>query len=442
MKGAALDSFWMPFTPNRQFKAAPRLVASAEGITYRTPEGREVLDGTSGLWCVGAGHRHPRISEAMKRQIDTLDFASNFQVGHPGAFALAERIAALAPPGLDRVFLVNSGSEACDTAMKIALAYAQARGEGQRSLFVGRERAFHGVGFGGISVGGMTANRRAFGNAMLRSDHLRATWDPHTQAFVRGQPAQGAEMADELESRIIALHDASNIAAVIVEPVAGSTGVLVPPEGYLQRLRDICDRHGLLLVFDEVITGFGRLDAWFAAQAFGVVPDMIVFAKTVTNGAAPLGGVIVSRVIHDTLMHGPPHLAELMHGYTCSGHPLACAAALAMIETIEAEALFERVHALAPHFEEAVHALADAPGVISIRNIGLAAGIELAPVPGAPGQRGAQAHAAAFDHGLLTRAPGDTLVLAPPFICERSDVDRIVDRLRAAISDTFEGHPR
>jgi beta-alanine--pyruvate transaminase len=437
MNPNTLDSFWMPFTPNRQFKAAPRLVASAEGIAYRTPEGREVLDGTSGLWCVGAGHRHPRISEAMKRQIDTLDFASNFQVGHPGAFALAERIAALAPPGLDRVFFVNSGSEACDTAMKIALAYAQARGEGQRSLFVGRERGFHGVGFGGISVGGMTANRRAFGNAMLRSDHLRATWDPHTQAFVRGQPQQGAEMADELETRIIALHDASNIAAVIVEPVAGSTGVLVPPEGYLRRLRDICDRHGLLLIFDEVITGFGRLGAWFAAQAFGVVPDMIVFAKTVTNGAAPLGGVIVSRAIHDTLMHGPPHRAELMHGYTCSGHPLACAAAQAMIETIAADALIERVQALSPHFEQAVHALADAPGVISIRNIGLAAGIELAPVPGAPGQRGAQAQAAAFDHGLLTRAPGDTLVLAPPFVCERSDIDRIVDRLRAAICHTF-----
>jgi beta-alanine--pyruvate transaminase len=439
---AALDSFWMPFTPNRQFKAAPRLVASAEGITYRTPEGREVLDGTSGLWCVGAGHRHPRISEAMKRQIDTLDFASNFQVGHPGAFALAERIAALAPPGLDRVFLVNSGSEACDTAMKIALAYAQARGEGQRNLFVGRERAFHGVGFGGISVGGMTANRRAYGSAMLRSDHLRATWDAHTQAFVRGQPAQGAEMADELETRIIALHDASNIAAVIVEPVAGSTGVLVPPQGYLQRLRAICDRHGLLLIFDEVITGFGRLGTWFAAQAFGVVPDMIVFAKTVTNGAAPLGGVIVSRTIHDTLMQGPPHRAELMHGYTCSGHPLACAAALAMIETIEADTLIERVQTLAPHFEQAVHALADAPGVISIRNIGLAAGVELQPLPGAVGQRGAQVQAVAFERGLLTRAPGDTLVLAPPFVCEPHDIDRIVDRLRAAISDTFEGHPR
>ncbi|MBA3598395.1 MAG: aspartate aminotransferase family protein [Methylibium sp.] len=435
MNMPALDAFWMPFTPNREFKAAPRMVVSAEGLSYRTADGREVLDGTSGLWCVGAGHRHPRIAEAMKRQIDTLDFASNFQVGHPGAFALAERIAALAPPGLDRVFLVNSGSEACDTAMKIALAYWRSRGEGQRNLFVGRERGFHGVGFGGISVGGMTNNRRAFGGAMLRADHLRSTWDAQTQAFVRGQPAEGAAMADELETRIVALHDASNIAAVIVEPVAGSTGVLVPPVGYLQRLREICDRHGLLLVFDEVITGFGRLGAMFAAQAFGVVPDMILFAKTVSNGAAPLGGVIVSRKVHDSVMHGPPHLAELMHGYTCSGHPLACAAALATIDVLQEEDLPARVRELSPHFEAAVHSLADAPGVVSVRNIGLAAGIELAPLPGEPGRRGAEVQAAVFDRGMLTRAPGDTLVLAPPFISTRSDIDRMVELLRAAIND-------
>lgn len=431
-----LDAFWMPFTPNRQFKALPRLVVSAEGVAYRTTDGREVLDGTSGLWCVGAGHRHPRIAEAMKRQIDTLDFASNFQVGHPSAFALAERLAAVAPPGLDRVFLTNSGSEACDTAMKIALAYWRARGEGQRNLFVGRERGFHGVGFGGISVGGMTNNRRAFGTSLLRSDHLRSTWDAAAQSFVRGQPPTGAEMADELETRIVPLHDASAIAAVVVEPVAGSTGVLVPPRGYLKRLREICDRHGLLLVFDEVITGFGRLGAMFAAQAFGVVPDMIVFAKTVTNGAAPMGGVLVRRDIHDTLMLGPPHLAELMHGYTCSGHPLASAAALAMLEVIDTEALCERAAALAPHFENAVHALADAPGVVAIRNIGLAAGVELAPVPGAPGQRGAAAQAAAFDLGVLTRAPGDTLVLAPPFISTPAQIDRMVEALRAAIVAT------
>jgi beta-alanine--pyruvate transaminase len=434
---ARTDAFWMPFTPNRQFKAQPRLVASAQGVAYRTPEpeSREVLDGTSGLWCVGAGHRHPRIAEAMKRQIDTLDFASSFQVGHKGAFELAERIGALAPPGLDRVFLVNSGSEAIDTALKIALAHGRARGEGQRNLFIGRERGFHGVGFGGISVGGMTNNRRAFGAALLRSDHLRSTWDATTQAFVRGQPAQGAEMADELE-RLVALHDASNIAAVVVEPVAGSTGVLVPPLGYLQRLREICDRHGLLLIFDEVITGFGRLGAMFAAQAFDVVPDMIVFAKTVSNGAAPLGGVIVKREIHDALMRGPPHAAELMHGYTCSGHPLACAAGLAMLDVLEEEQLPQRVRELAPRFEAIVHALADAPGVISVRNIGLAAGIELAADASGPGVRGARAQAAAFDHGVLTRAPGDTLILAPPFVSTTDDIQRMADALRRAIDDT------
>ena len=436
MKTPPLDAYWMPFTPNRQFKSTPRLVVGAHGIAYRTSDGRDVLDGTSGLWCVGAGHRHPRIVEAMKRQLDTLDFASSFQVGHPLAFELAERLGALAPPGLDRVFLVNSGSEACDTALKIALAYWQAQGEGQRTLFVGRERGFHGVGFGGLAVGGMLNNRRAFGAALPRADHLRSTWDAATQAFVRGQPIAGAEMADELEDRIVALHGAGQIAAVVVEPVAGSTGVLVPPRGYLQRLREICTRHRLLLIFDEVITGFGRLGDMFAAQTFGVVPDMIVFAKTVSNGAAPLGGVLVRREIHDALMHGPPHLAELMHGYTCSGHPLACAAALAMLDTLAQDALPARVRELAPHFERAVHALAGTPGVVSVRNIGLAAGIELEADPGAIGARGQRAQAAAFDHGLLTRAPGDTLVLAPPFICEPSDIDTMVERLRAAIVST------
>jgi beta-alanine--pyruvate transaminase len=435
------DAFWMPFTPNRQFKASPRWVASAQGVAYRTPQGREVLDGTSGLWCVGAGHCHPRIAQAMKQQIDTLDFASSFQVGHAGAFELAERLGALAPPGLDRVFFTNSGSEAMDTALKIALAYWRAQGQGQRSLFVGRERGFHGVGFGGISVGGMLNNRRAFGAALLRSDHLRSTWDAATQAFVRGRPVQGAEMADELETRIIALHDASNIAAVVIEPVAGSTGVLVPPLGYLQRLRDICNRHGLLLIFDEVITGFGRLGQMFAAQALGVVPDMIVFAKTITNGAAPLGGVLVRRELHDTLMQGPPHLAELMHGYTCSGHPLACAAALAMLDVLQEERLPQRVQELAPRFEAIVHALADAPGVISIRNLGLAAGIELAADAAGAGRRGARAQAAAFERGVLTRAPGDTLILAPPFVSTPQDIQRMADALRQAIVDTAQQEP-
>ena len=430
---SSLDSFWMPFTPNRDFKTKPRMVSSASGVTYQTDDGRTILDGTSGLWCVGAGHQHPKISQAMKSQIDVLDFASSFQVGHPGAFKLADRIASIAPPGLDRVFLVNSGSEACDTAMKLALAYWRIQGQGQRNLFIGRERGFHGVGFGGISVGGMVNNRNAFGTSMLRSDHLRSTWDPEKQAFVKGQPEFGAEMADELENRIIALHGASNIAAVIVEPIACSTGVLVPPKGYLKRLREICDRHNLLLIFDEVITGFGRTGNMFASTTFDVVPDMILFAKTVTNGAAPLGGVIVKRSIHDALMQGPPHLAELMHGYTCSGHPLSCAAALAMIDVIEEEDLIGQVNALSPYFEEAVHSLAELDNVVSVRNFGLAAGIEPKAKEGAIGQRGFQAQALAFEKGVLTRAPGDTLVFAPPFITTRAQIDQMIDAFRSAI---------
>ncbi len=426
----------MPFTPNREFKASPRMVSSASGVTYQTEDGKTILDGTSGLWCVGAGHRHPKISEAMKTQIDVLDYASSFQVGHPGAFKLTDRIASLAPAGLDRVFLVNSGSEACDTAMKLALAYWRVRGEGQRNLFVGRERGFHGVGFGGISVGGMVNNRNAFGTSLLRSDHLRATWDPSTQAFVKGQPEHGVEMADELENRIIALHGAANIAAVVIEPIACSTGVLVPPKGYLKRIREICDRHQLLLIFDEVITGFGRTGNMFASTTFDVVPDMILFAKTVSNGAAPLGGVIVKRSIHDALMQGPPHLSELMHGYTYSGHPLACAAAIAMIDVIEQENLIDQVNTLSPYFEEAVHSLADLEQVVSVRNFGLAAGIELRAKDGAVGQRGFQAQALAFKHGVLTRAPGDTLVLAPPFITTRSQIDQMIDGFKKAIQET------
>ncbi len=426
----------MPFTPNREFKASPRIVSSASGVTYQTEDGKTILDGTSGLWCVGAGHRHPKISEAMKAQIDVLDYPSSFQVGHPGAFKLTDRIASIAPAGLDRVFLVNSGSEACDTAMKLALAYWRVRGEGQRNLFVGRERGFHGVGFGGISVGGMVNNRNAFGTSLLRSDHLRATWDPSTQAFIKGQPEHGVEMADELENRIIALHGAANIAAVVIEPIACSTGVLVPPKGYLKRIREICDRHQLLLIFDEVITGFGRTGNMFASTTFDVVPDMILFAKTVTNGAAPLGGVIVKRSIHDALMQGPPHLSELMHGYTYSGHPLACAAAIAMIDVIEQENLIDQVNTLSPYFEEAVHSLAELEQVVSVRNFGLAAGIELRAKDGAVGQRGFQAQALAFKHGVLTRAPGDTLVLAPPFITTRSQIDQMIDGFKKAIQET------
>jgi beta-alanine--pyruvate transaminase len=369
----------------------------------------------------------------MKAQIDKLDFASSFQVSHPSAFQLADRIASIAPPSLDRVFLVNSGSEACDTAMKLALAYWRVCGQGQRNLFIGRERGFHGVGFGGISVGGMVNNRNAFGTSLLRTDHLRSTWDPTNQAFIRGQPELGIEMADELESRIIALHGAGNIAAVIIEPIACSTGVLVPPKGYLKRIREICDRHQLLLIFDEVITGFGRTGNMFASTTFEVVPDMILFAKTVTNGAAPLGGVIMKRSIHDALMQGPPHMAELMHGYTCSGHPLSCAAALAMIDVIEQESLIDQVNALSPYFEEAVHSLAELDQVISVRNFGLAAGIELRAKEGAIGQRGAQAQALAFEKGVLTRAPGDTLVLAPPFITTRAQINQMIDTFKKVI---------
>jgi beta-alanine--pyruvate transaminase len=430
------DAFWMPFTPNRDFKLSPRLLASASGATYQTADGKSILDGISGLWCVGAGHRHPKIAKAMKAQIDTLDFASNFQVGHSGAFKLADRIASIAPTGLDRVFFVNSGSEACDTAMKMVLAYWRTRGQGHRTLFIGRERGFHGVGFGGISVGGMINNRNAFGASLLRSDHLRSTWEPATQGFVKGQPEHGYGMADELESRIIALHGADNIAAVIIEPIACSTGVLVPPKGYLKRIREICDRHQLLLIFDEVITGFGRTGNMFASTTFDVVPDIILFAKTVTNGASPLGGVIVNRAIHDTLMHGPRHMAELMHGYTYSGHPLSCAAALAMIDVIEEEGLLDQVNLLSPYFEEAVHSLADLEQVISIRNFGLAAGVELKAKQGAIGERGFNAQALAFQHGVLTRAPGDSLVLAPPFITTRSQIDQMIDGFRKAILET------
>jgi beta-alanine--pyruvate transaminase len=424
----------------RRTVAASAVSAAARtvihGAVHTTVNGQTVLDGTSGRWCVGAGHAHPYIAEAMKRQMDKPDFATSDPTAHPRAAALAERIADLAPSALKHVFLVNSGTEACDTALKIALAYWGAKGEGQRSLFVGRERGFHGIGFGGLSVGGMADHRQAFGHALLRADHLRATWDPATQAFVRGQPETGgAALADELENRIIALHGARNIAAVVLEPIACAAGVLVPPQGYLQRLRSICDHHGLLLIFDEVSTSFGRTGNVFAAQTFGVVPDMLLFAKTVSNGAAPLGGVIVSRAIHDTVMHGPAHLSALMQGYSHSGHPLACAAGHAMLDVMAQEDLVGRVSELSAYFADAVHSLADAPQVVSIRNAGLIAGIELAPRAHAPGERGAAAQTAALSHGLLIRATGDTLVLAPPFISTYSHIDDMVERLRLTITN-------
>jgi len=429
-----LGAWWMPFTANRAFRAKPRLLAGAEGMHYTTPDGRRVLDGIAGLWCCNAGHNRAPIVAAIRAQAGALDYAPPFQFGHPGAFALASRLAHLAPGDLDRVFLCGSGSEAVDTALKIALAYWQARGEGRRTRLIGRERGYHGVGFGGISVGGLSANRKAFGSLLPGVDHLPHTYDRERQAFTLGEPDWGAERADELE-RIVALHDASTIAAVIVEPMAGSTGVLPPPKGYLERLRAICDRHGLLLVFDEVITGFGRLGHAFAAERYGVVPDMICFAKGVTSGTVPMGGVLVREPIHAALMQGPTHVVELFHGYTYSGHPLACAAALATLDLYRDEDLFTRARALEVGFGQAVMSLKGLPNVLDIRTVGLAAGIDLAPKPGAPGLRGFEAMDRAFDAGLVLRAAGDTLALTPPLIASEDEIGRMVgitgDAIRA-----------
>ncbi len=423
----------MPFTANRAFKRAPRLIASAEGLYYRDDAGRIVLDGIAGLWCCNAGHNRAPIVAAIREQAGRLDYAPPFQFGHGPAFALAARVAALAPPGLDHVFFCNSGSEAVDTALKIALAYRHARGEGGRTRFVGRERGYHGVGFGGISVGGLPNNRRVFGHGLSGIDHLPHTYDRARQAFTIGEPEWGAHLADELE-RIVALHDAATIAAVIVEPMAGSTGVLPPPRGYLRRLRDICDRHGLLLIFDEVITGFGRLGYAFAAERYGVTPDMICFAKGVTSGAVPLGGVIVASSIHEQLMRGPEQAIELFHGYTYSGHPLACAAGLAALDLYRDEGLFERARAMEPVFAEAVMRLRGAPNVLDIRTVGLAAGIDLAPDPAGPGARGFAVMERAFhDHDLVVRVSGDTLALSPPLLIGADDISTLVERLDRAI---------
>lgn len=430
----SLEPLWMPFTANRQFKAAPRILVGARDMHFTAEDGRLVLDGTAGLWCVNAGHCRRPIVEAIQRQAAALDYAPLFQMGHPGEFRAAARVAEIAPAGLDRVFFTNSGSEAVDTALKIALAYHRARGEGHRTVLVGRERAYHGAGFGGMSVGGIPANRKTFGSQLPRVDHLPHTFDLEHNAFSRGQPRWGAHLADDLERRIIPLHDASNIAAVIVEPVAGSTGVLPPPEGYLERLRAICDRHGLLLVFDEVITGFGRTGAAFAAQSFGVTPDMIVFAKGVTSGAVPCGGVIVRREIYETVVGAaPPGTVEFAHGYTYSGHPLAMAAAEAALALYHEERLFERARALAPHFEQAVHSLRGAPYVIDIRNYGLMAGIELEPAPGAPGARAYRAFVECFERGVLTRVTADVLALSPPLIVTGAQIDEMVEAIRAAL---------
>ncbi len=432
----SLEAFWMPFSANRQFKAAPRLLASASGMHYRDVDGRQILDGAAGLWCCNAGHARERIVQAVQRQVATLDFAPNFQMGSPLPFVLAQRLAAIAPDGLDHVFFANSGSEAVDSAMKIALAWHRLRGEGQRTRFIGREKAYHGVGFGGISIGGLPNNRKWFGPLLPGVAHLRHTLDIDRNAFSRGLPAHGAELADDLE-RLIALNDASTIAAVFVEPVSGSAGVILPPQGYLQRLRGICDRHGILLVFDEVITGFGRVGHAFAAQRFGVTPDMITCAKGLTNGTVPMGAVLLSGAIHDAFMQGPPEAIDLFHGYTYSGHPLACAAALAALDTYAEEGLFERALELGDYWQERIHALKGLPNVIDIRNFGLIGAVELAPRHGAPGSRGYEVFERCFREGdLLVRVTGDTLALSPPLIVERPQIDRIFDVLGDMIRAT------
>ncbi|MGB7976030.1 MAG: aspartate aminotransferase family protein [Roseiarcus sp.] len=428
-----LSAFWLPFTPNRAFKKKPRLIARAKDMHYYTPEGRAILDGTAGLWCCNAGHNRPSIVAAIQRQATELDFAPTFQFAHPLAFQLASRLADLAPGDLDHVFYCNSGSEACDTALKIALAYHNVRGQGSRQRLIGRERGYHGVGFGGISVGGMVNNRKHFGSLLAGVDHLPATYNREHQAFTKGEPEWGAHLADALEG-IVALHDASTIAAVIVEPMAGSTGVLPPPKGYLKRLREICDKHGILLIFDEVITGFGRLGAPFAAERYGVQPDMITFAKGVTSGAVPMGGVIARKSVYDAFMNGPEQAIELFHGYTYSGHPLACAAALATLDVYRDERLFERAKALEPKWYDAIMGLKSLPNVVDIRCVGLTGAIDLAPIQGSPGERVRRAlDHAFFDAGIMIRPAGDTIELTPPLIISEDQIGEIMDKVGASI---------
>jgi beta-alanine--pyruvate transaminase len=429
-----LEAYWMPFTANRQFKARPRLFVAAQGMHYTTSDGRKVLDGTAGLWCVNCGHGRREIADAVHRQALTLDYAPAFQMGHPAEFEAAGRLAALLPGDLDHVFFCNSGSEAVDTALKMAIAYHRVRGEGQRTRLIGRERGYHGVGFGGISVGGISVNRRFFGSLLPGIDHLPHTYDRSKMAFSRGQPEWGAHLADELE-RIVALHDASTIAAVIVEPMAGSTGVLVPPKGYLEKLRAICDKHGLLLIFDEVITGFGRMGAPFAAERFGVLPDIVTCAKGLTNGTVPMAGVIVRRGIYDAFMQGPELAVELPHGYTYSGHPLAAAAALAAMDIYRNENLFERAKSLEPYWEDAVHSLRGLPGVIDIRNIGLVAGIELEPIPGKPAARAFDVFLKCYERGLLIRTTNDIIALSPPLVITKAQIDELFGILGAVLKD-------
>jgi beta-alanine--pyruvate transaminase len=429
----SLDEWWMPFTANRQFKAAPRLLAKADGMYYWTPDGRQILDGTAGLWCVNAGHNRKPIVEAVQKQAATMDFAPPFQVGHPVAFEAATAVANVAPAGMGHVFFVNSGSEAADTAIKMALAYHRARGEPSRRIIIGRERGYHGVNIGGTMAGGIPGNRKVWPAMMAGVDHIRSTHDLARNAFSRGQPAHGAEFADELD-RLIAFHDASNIAAVIVEPMGGSAGVLIPPQGYLEKLAASCRKHGILLIFDEVITGFGRLGAPFAAHHFGITPDILTCAKAINNAAVPLGAVLASDAVHDAIVNGSPEGAiEFLHGYTYSGHPLACAAVVATQKLYAEEKLFDRARDLAPFWEQALHSLKDARHVIDIRNLGLVGGIELEPRAGAPARRGLEAHVRCFEAGALVRFTGDILAMSPPLVIEKPQIEQLVETIRETL---------
>ena len=427
-----LEPYWMPFTGNRYFKANPLLIATAEGMYVTTTDGNKILDSIAGLWCCTAGHCHPKIVAAIQSQVATLDYATAFQLGHPGAFELADRLTSIAPGNLNHAFFTNSGSEAVDTALKIAIAYHRVRGEGQRIRLIGRERGYHGVGFGGISVGGMSPNRKMYGALLPGVDHLPHTHDLEHNAFSRGVPEWGGHLADELEN-IVALHDASTIAAVIVEPVAGSAGVLVPPQGYLSRLREICDRHGILLIFDEVITAFGRTGDRFGANTFAVQPDLITVAKGLTNGAVPMGAVLVDQAIYSAFMTGPEQAIEFFHGYTYSGHPAAAAAGIASLDVYEEEGLYQRASEMAPVLEDAVHSLKGAPNVIDVRNIGMMAAVELAPRDGAPGLRALDVFRRCFDAGVLIRTTGDSLALTPPLIIDESQIDQIITTIRDAL---------
>ncbi len=427
-----LESYWMPFTGNRYFKKHPRLISRASGMHCYTHDGRELLDAVAGLWCCNAGHCHPKIVEAIQQQAAVLDYAMAFQLGHPTVFELANRLTSIAPEGIDYAFFVNSGSEAVDTALKMALAYHRIRGEGGRTRLIGREKGYHGVGFGGISVGGISPNRKMFGAMLPGVDHLPHTHDIEHNAYSRGQPAWGAHLADELED-IVALHDPSTVAAVIIEPIAGSAGVILPPQGYRERNREICDRHGILLIFDEVICGFGRTGAEFGATRFGVTPDLMTTAKGLTSGTVPMGAVLASGDIYDTFMTGPEGAIEFFHGYTYSGHPLAAAAGLATLDVYLGEGLFDRARELEAPFANALHSLKGEPHVIDIRNFGLIGAVELTPIDGQPTARALSIFRDCFDNGVIIRTTGDTLAFSPPLIIDERQIETVVEAVRAAL---------